>query len=49
MDKSAESKRRLDEQLKFYLGPLVLDALADEKTTEVYLNQDGRLWWRRHG
>ncbi|MEX3581721.1 MAG: P-type conjugative transfer ATPase TrbB [Burkholderia sp.] len=49
MDKNAEVKRRLDEQLRFYLGPLILDALNHEKTTEVYLNQDGRLWWKRHG
>lgn len=31
------------------MGPVIAEALADEATTEVMVNPDGRLWFDRHG
>ena len=42
-------EERLRGKLHRELGPVVLEALADEKTIEVMVNPDGRVWWDRLG
>lgn len=42
-------KARLEAKLKRELGPLVLNALADERTEDVVLNPDSILWMKRAG
>ena len=42
-------EERLRSKLHRELGPVVLEALADEKTIEVMVNPDGRVWWDRLG
>src|SRR5262245_52029852 len=46
---SRDQKTRLDEKLKRELGECVLAALADERTEDVVLNPDSRLWLNRQG
>jgi len=38
-------EERLRRKLHRELGPVVLEALADEKTIEVMVNPDGLVWW----
>ena len=38
------TRKRLKHKLLTELGPLIGDALADDRVTEVQLNPDGRLW-----
>jgi type IV secretion system protein VirB11 len=40
----ADQQSRLDSKLRRELGGLVLDALAHERTEDICLNPDGRLW-----
>jgi type IV secretion system protein VirB11 len=40
-------EERLKRKLHRELGPVVLEALADEKTIEVMVNPDGGVWWDR--
>jgi type IV secretion system protein VirB11 len=42
-------EERLRRKLERELGPVVLQALADEKTIEVMVNPDGGVWWDRLG
>jgi type IV secretion system protein VirB11 len=42
-------EERLRRKLERELGPVVLGALADEKTIEVMVNPDGGVWWDRLG
>jgi type IV secretion system protein VirB11 len=42
-------EERLRRKLERELGPIVLEALADEKTIEVMVNPDGGVWWDRLG
>ncbi|MCZ7537639.1 MAG: P-type conjugative transfer ATPase TrbB [Acidimicrobiia bacterium] len=42
-------EERLRRKLHRELGPVVLEALGDEKTIEVMVNPDGRVWWDRLG
>jgi Flp pilus assembly CpaF family ATPase len=42
-------QERLRRKLHRELGPVVLEALADERTIEVMVNPDGRVWWDRLG
>lgn len=44
-----DRKSRLDEKLKRELGECVLAALADDRTEDVVLNPDSRLWLSRQG
>src|SRR5690242_18561068 len=44
-----ESRQRELRKLRADLGPDVLAALEDSRTTEVMLNPDGRLWQERFG
>jgi type IV secretion system protein TrbB len=46
---SKDQKTRLDEKLKRELGENVLAALADDRTEDVVLNPDSRLWLNRQG
>ena len=40
---------RAIEKLRRDLGPVVVKALADPRTTEILLNPDGKLWQERLG
>ena len=40
---------RQRESLEYNCGPLIMDALRDEKVIEIMLNPDGRLWIERFG
>jgi type IV secretion system protein TrbB len=42
-------KDRAKEKLRRDLGPIIETALADPKTVEIMLNEDGRLWQERLG
>jgi len=42
-------QERLRQKLHRELGMVVLEALTDEKTIEVMINPDGRVWWDRLG
>ena len=42
-------EERLRRKLHRELGAVVLEALGDEKTIEVMVNPDGRVWWDRLG
>lgn len=46
---SKDQTARLDQKLKRELGAMVLNALADERTEDVVLNPDSRLWLNRQG
>jgi type IV secretion system protein VirB11 len=48
-DAQTVREERLRRKLHRELGPVVLEALADEKTIEVMVNPDGRVWWDRLG
>ena len=40
---------RLINNLKHNLGPVIMNALADEEVVEIMLNPDGKLWIERQG
>ena len=42
-----EQQARLDSKLRRELGESVLEAIADERTEDICLNPDGRLWIKR--
>lgn len=42
-------KERAKKKLARDLGPLIMDALADPKTTDIMLNADGKVWQKRLG
>ena len=46
---SKDQRDRLDEKLRRELGETVLTALADDRTEDVVLNPDSRLWLHRQG
>jgi type IV secretion system protein TrbB len=46
---SKDQRVRLDEKLKREFGEIVLAALADDRTEDVVLNPDSRLWLHRQG
>jgi Flp pilus assembly CpaF family ATPase len=46
---SIDQQARLEAKLRRELGEVVLRALADERTEDVVLNPDGRLWVKRQG
>jgi type IV secretion system protein VirB11 len=46
---SIDQQVRLDAKLRRELGNVVLRALADERTEDIVLNPDSRLWVRRQG
>jgi type IV secretion system protein TrbB len=46
---SKDQKTRLDEKLRRELGESVLAALADDRTEDIVLNPDSRLWLNRQG
>lgn len=48
-DDPETSKKRVTERLRRDLGPLVMGALHDSKTTDLLLNADGNLWLKRLG
>lgn len=48
-DDKDTSKKRVTERLRRDLGPVVMGALADAKTTDLLLNADGNLWLKRLG
>ena len=46
---SIDQRARLDAKLRRELGDVVLQALADERTEDIVLNPDSRLWIKRQG
>jgi type IV secretion system protein VirB11 len=46
---SIDQQARLDAKLRRELGDVVLNALADERTEDIVLNPDSRLWIKRQG
>ncbi|MCL4854992.1 MAG: Flp pilus assembly complex ATPase component TadA [Bryobacteraceae bacterium] len=46
---SIDQQTRLDAKLRRELGEMILRALADERTEDVVLNPDSRLWVKRQG
>src|SRR5215831_930849 len=46
---SKEQAARLDEKLKRELGEVVLGALSDDRTEDVVLNPNSKLWVNRQG
>ena len=44
-----DQRTRLDAKLRRELGEQVLQALADERTEDIVLNPDSRLWVKRQG
>ncbi|WP_456293354.1 P-type conjugative transfer ATPase TrbB [Pseudomonas sp. AK106] len=48
-DDQDTSKKRVTERLRRDLGPMVMGALNDAKTTDLLLNADGNLWLKRLG
>ncbi len=46
---SIDQQARLDAKLRRELGELVLQALADERTEDIVLNPDSRVWVKRQG
>lgn len=49
MDIDAELNERRMDSLRYALGHIVLEALADPDVVEVMLNDDGRLWVEKRG
>ncbi|WP_417462953.1 P-type conjugative transfer ATPase TrbB [Kordiimonas sp.] len=43
------TRNRRRTMLATAMGPMIAEALADEATTEVMVNPDGKLWLDRHG
>jgi len=43
------NRDRWQPMLEAALGPIILDALADPRTTEIMVNPDGRIWQECHG
>jgi P-type conjugative transfer ATPase TrbB len=48
-DRPSDTLNRAQKKLERDMGPLLLAALYDPKTSEVLLNADGRLWQERLG
>jgi P-type conjugative transfer ATPase TrbB len=46
---SIDQQARLDAKLRRELGDTVLQALADERTEDIILNPDSRVWIKRQG
>ena len=46
---SIDQQARLDAKLRRELGEMVLHALADERTEDIVLNPDSRIWIKRQG
>src|ERR1041385_3723621 len=46
---SIDQQARLDTKLRRELGEVVLQALADERTEDIVLNPDSRVWIKRQG
>src|ERR1043165_8406383 len=46
---SIDQQARLDAKLRRELGEVVLQALADERTEDIVLNPDTRVWIKRQG
>jgi type IV secretion system protein TrbB len=46
---SIDQQARLDAKLRRELGEVVLQALADERTEDIVLNPDSRVWVKRQG
>ena len=46
---SVDQQSRLDAKLRRELGEIVLAALADERTEDIVLNPDSKLWVKRQG
>src|SRR5436305_10250033 len=46
---SIDQQARLDAKLRRELGDTVLQALADERTEDIVLNPDSRVWIKRQG
>src|SRR5919198_1258288 len=46
---SIDQQARLDAKLRRELGEVVLQALSDERTEDIVLNPDSRLWVKRQG
>src|SRR5215469_12983156 len=46
---SKEQSARLDEKLKRELGEVVLGALSDDRTEDIVLNPNSKLWVNRQG
>ena len=46
---SIDQQARLDAKLRRELGEVVLQALADERTEDIVLNPDSRVWIKRQG
>lgn len=46
---SIDQQARLDAKLRRELGDVVLHALADERTEDIVLNPDSRIWIKRQG
>jgi type IV secretion system protein VirB11 len=46
---SIDQQARLDAKLRRELGDVVLQALADERTEDIVLNPDSRLWVKHQG
>lgn len=44
-----DQRDRLDAKLRRELGELILNALADDRTEDVVLNPDSRVWVKRQG
>lgn len=44
---SIDQQARLEAKLRRELGDLVLRALSDERTEDIVLNPDSRLWVKR--
>lgn len=44
-----DQQSRLDSKLRREFGDVILEALGDEKTEDICLNPDGRLWIKRMG
>lgn len=48
-EQSDSTRKRLIERLRRDLGPIVMGALTDPKTTDLNLNPDGKLWHKCMG
>src|SRR5215472_4247192 len=46
---SIDQQARLDAKLRRELGDIILGALADERTEDIVLNPDSRIWIKRQG
>ena len=46
---SIDQQARLDAKLRRELGDVILHALADDRTEDIVLNPDSRIWIKRQG